>query len=104
MIIISCRNMPDLLLPGIPEKGDDQSFSLTRLTYFPFLFFLFDPVEGLVLPLLRGASLACTSACTGDELSPVRALEEPRLLLSLVPDFLGLRLLTPLRPIFSPCL
>ena len=107
-MIITCRNASDLLFPGILVKGfkrrGDQSFPLSRLTYLPFLFFLFCPDEGLVPPLLRGASLAPTSACTGDELSPARTLEEPRLLLSFVPDFLGLRLLTPLRPIFTPCL
>jgi hypothetical protein len=76
--------------------------------YLPFLVFLFDPEEGLVSPRLRGAFHAFTSDCTDDGLSPRRALgalEEPRLMLSLDPDldFLGLRLLTPLRPIFSPC-
>ena len=66
--------------------------------YFPFLFFLFDPFEGLVL--LKGDPFSFTSNCT-EELSLERALEEPRFILSLVPelDFFGLRLLTPLRPI-----
>ena len=59
------------------------------LTYLPFLFFLFCPDEGLVPPLFRGASLACASACTGDKLSPVRALVEPRLVLSFVPESLA---------------
>jgi len=64
----------------------------------PFLFFLFDPAEGFGLTLLKGASLSFTSDCT-DELWPGRVLEEP-LSLENDLDFLGLRLLTPLRPIF----
>lgn len=54
-------------------------------------------------PLLMGALLSLTSALTG-ELSPARVLEK-LLVLSFEGDldFFGLRLLTPLCPIFSPC-
>ncbi len=47
------------------------------------------------MPLLRGAPLSFTSDWTSE-----RALEEPLVLAPEDdPDFLGLRLLTPLRPI-----
>jgi hypothetical protein len=59
--------------------------------YFPFLFFLFDPV--VVPPLWRAASLFFTSDCIGElEGLLVSAFESDL-------DFVfGLRLLTPLRP------
>ena len=49
--------------------------------------------------LLSGALLSFTNDCTGGR-SPERPLEEPLILvLEIGPDFLGLRLLIPLRPI-----
>jgi len=51
-------------------------------------------------PLLSGAPLSFTSDCTR-ECSPERVWEEPVILaLEDGPDFFGLRLLTPLRPIY----
>jgi hypothetical protein len=71
---------------------NNLSFALL-FAYFPFLFFLFDPVVGFVPPLRRVASMFFTSDCIG-ELDGlfVSALETGL-------DFVfGLRLLTPLRP------
>jgi hypothetical protein len=60
--------------------------------YFPFLFFLFDPAA--VPPLRSAASLFFTSDCIGELGGPFVSALETGL------DFvLGLRLLTPLRPI-----
>jgi hypothetical protein len=59
--------------------------------YFPFLFFLFDPV--VVPPLWSAASLFFTSDCIGELEGPFASALETGL------DFVfGLRLLTPLRP------
>jgi hypothetical protein len=61
--------------------------------YFPFLFFLFDPVAGFVPPLWRVASAFFTSDCIGELEGPFASAFETDL------DFVfGLRLLTPLRP------
>ena len=63
--------------------------------YFPFLFFLFDPVVGFVPSLLRMARVFFTSDCIGELEGPFLSALETGL------DFVfGLRLLTPLRPIF----
>jgi hypothetical protein len=66
--------------------------------YLPFLLFLFDPAAGFVPPLWRVASVFFTSDCIGELEGPLVSTFETDL------DFVfGLRLLTPLRPIFSPC-
>jgi hypothetical protein len=72
------------------------------MIYFPFLFFPFDPAVDFVPPRLRVASLFLISDCMAETWPGPVADEPPTSALEAGLVCLGLRLLTPLRPMISP--